>query len=116
MRAVVAFVIVAYAAAWLIALPLWLGDGLASPWFRVVSVAMMAAPTITALVAMLTVDQPRSIPRRLGIWPLKPVGRLLGFLVLAALPSRPPSGSTRRTSSTSPRSASSPRRSCVLRA
>lgn len=96
LRAVVVFVLVAYAVAWLIALPLWLGDGLASPWFPVVSVAIMVAPTIAALVTMLTVDRPRSIPRRLGIWPLRPVGRLLAYLalglvvpmllVLAALP------------------------------
>ncbi|MBF4580111.1 CPBP family intramembrane glutamic endopeptidase [Frigoribacterium sp. VKM Ac-2530] len=93
---VAAFVLISFGLAWLVCLPLWLGDGLASPLLGVCAVAMMATPAIGALLVSRFVDRPVSIPRALGLWPLRPVGRLLGYLglglvvpvviVLAALP------------------------------
>lgn len=90
------FVAVAFALAWLVALPLWLGDGLADPLFPVLSVAMMATPTIAALVVVFGLERPANKARVLGLWPLRPVRRVLGYgvagvlvslaLVLVALP------------------------------
>lgn len=81
-RSVAIFLIIAFGLSWLIALPLWFGEGLASPWFPVVAVGMMATPAIAALIVVLFVEQPEHRARALGLWPLKPVGRLIGYLAL----------------------------------
>ncbi len=96
LRHVVAFTGLAFALAWLVALPLWFGDGLASPWFPVVAVGMMTTPAVAALVVVSFLERPQQRARALGLWPLTPVRRLLGYaalaisvpiaLVLAALP------------------------------
>ncbi|GAA1179363.1 CPBP family glutamic-type intramembrane protease [Nesterenkonia xinjiangensis] len=75
------FIACAYGLAWLVALPLWLGDGLNSPWFMVVTIAMMFTPAVAALVAVL-VERPQKKARALGLVPLQPVGRLLRHLAL----------------------------------
>ncbi|QEW04795.1 CPBP family intramembrane metalloprotease [Microbacterium lushaniae] len=95
-RAVLAFIAIAYGLAWLVALPLWTGDGLASPWFPLVAVAMMTTPGIAALAVVFLIERPRQRARALGLWPMTPVRRLLGYaalgvfvpigLVLVALP------------------------------
>lgn len=82
LRPVGVFVALAVVLAWLVALPLWLGDGLASPWFPVVSIAMMMTPAIAALTVVFFVDPSPRTAATLGIWPLRPVGRLVGFAVL----------------------------------
>ncbi|MBN9607404.1 MAG: CPBP family intramembrane metalloprotease [Actinomycetales bacterium] len=87
--AVGVFTALAVGLAWLVTLPLWLPGadgvrpGLANPWFTLLAVGMMATPTVSALVVMLAMARPRSIPRRLGMWPLRPVPRLLLFSLLA---------------------------------
>ncbi len=96
LRYVMAFTGLAFALAWLVALPLWFGDGLASPWFPVVAVGMMTTPAVAALVVVSFLERPQQRARALGLWPLTPVRRLLGYaalaisvpiaLVLAALP------------------------------
>jgi len=95
-RSVVIFTAIAFVLAWLVALPLWLGDGLATPLFPIIAIAMMATPTIAALIVVFFIDRPARRARTLGLWPLKPVGRLIGYsllgifvpivLALAALP------------------------------
>jgi len=95
-RSIVIFVVIAYALAWLVALPLWFGDGLATPLFPVIAVVIMATPATAALIVVFFVDRPRQKARTLGLWPLKPVRRLIGYaalgivvpivLVLVALP------------------------------
>lgn len=96
LRHVVAFTGLAFTLAWLVALPLWFGDGLASPWFPLVAVVMMMTPAVAALVVVFFLERPQQAARALGLWPLTPVRRLLGYatlaivvsiaLVLAALP------------------------------
>ncbi len=49
--AVVVFIAIAFGLSWLVAWPLWQGDGLKSPLFLPLSVAMMYTPTVAALVA-----------------------------------------------------------------
>ena len=90
------FTALAFGLAWLVALPLWLGDGLATSWFPLVAVAMMMTPALAALVVVLFVERPPRKAQALGLWPLKPVRRLLRYgvlgivvpiaLVLVALP------------------------------
>jgi membrane protease YdiL (CAAX protease family) len=81
-RSIVAFVAIAMTLAWLLALPLWVGDGLASPLFPVIGVATMTTPTVAALIMVFFVDRERQKARRLGLWPLKPVRRLVGYGLL----------------------------------
>ncbi|MFR9728120.1 CPBP family intramembrane glutamic endopeptidase [Saccharopolyspora sp. MS10] len=96
LRGVIAFTVLALGLGWLVALPLWLGEGLASPSFLVVSIATMATPACAALLVVFFVERPRWKARSLGLWPVRPVPRVLGHvllgiavslaLVLAALP------------------------------
>lgn len=82
--AVTVFTVLAVGLAWLIAAPLWLsGEGLANPWFQLIALGMMYTPTIAALVVVLFVARPRSIPRLLGLAPLRPLGRTLGLCAAA---------------------------------
>ena len=83
LRHVVVFTGLAFALAWLVALPLWTGDGLASPWFPLVAVGVMTTPAIAALVVVLLLERPQQPARALGLWPLTPVRRLLGYAALA---------------------------------
>ena len=82
--AVTVFTVLAVGLAWLFAAPLWLsGEGLANPWFQLIALGMMYTPTIAALVVVLFVARPRSIPRLLGLAPLRPLGRTLGLCAAA---------------------------------
>ena len=83
--AVVVFVAVAFVLSWLVALPLWLSDGLSNPNLGWLAVGMMATPTVAALAATFWVVKPAHRARYLGLVPLRPVGRLVRFLVIALL-------------------------------
>ena len=84
------FVAVAVILAWVVCLPLWLsGEGIGNVMLvQVTGMAMMFTPLIAVVVAMLIqrrrTGEPRaSIVRYLGIWPLRPFGRVLGMTALA---------------------------------
>ena len=79
---VVVFVVLALGLAWLVALPLWLGDGLADPAFLPVSLVMMTTPAVAALVVVFVVQRPPHRARALGLWPLGPVRRVIGYVAL----------------------------------
>jgi len=80
---VVLFVALACGLAWLVALPLWLGDGLAEPstWFLLP--VMMLTPALAALVVTFTmrVPAPGERLRFLGVWPLRPARRVVWLMV-----------------------------------
>ena len=76
------FLAIAFGLSWLLALPLWLGDGLADPLFGVIAVAMMFTPAIAAIIVVFVVERPQHKARTLGLWPLKPAGRFIGYLAL----------------------------------
>ena len=76
------FLLIAFGLSWLLALPLWLGDGLADPLFGVIAVAMMFTPAIAAIIVVFVVERPQHKARALGLWPLKPAGRFIGYLAL----------------------------------
>lgn len=76
------YAVIACGLAWLVALPLWLGDGLASPFFLPLVAAMMHTPTAAALIVTCFVVRPAGRARYLGLVPFRPVGRnILLFLL-----------------------------------
>ena len=82
-RSIGLYVLIAYAGMWLVCLPLWLGDGLASPWFLLCAGIGMYTPTLAAvLVAKLVEKQPRML-LNLGIWPVASWRRLLSSVAIA---------------------------------
>lgn len=83
---VTAFVVIAFGLALLIALPLWLsGRGLATPGATFLISGMMYAPAIAALVVAFFIQRPRPrpLPEYLGLWPLRPVKRVIGMTLIA---------------------------------
>ncbi|QEO13348.1 CPBP family intramembrane metalloprotease [Agromyces intestinalis] len=90
--AVAVYVVIAFAGAWLVALPLWTsGEGLRHPLFGLITPAMMFMPALATLIVVLWVKRPASIPRYLGLSPMRPAGRTwlfiaLGFVFFTALP------------------------------
>lgn len=81
-RSIAMFVLISFGLAWLVALPLWFGDGIASPMLPLIAIGMMATPTIAALVMVFFVDRPQRRARALGVWPLRPVNRLIRYSLL----------------------------------
>ena len=79
------FLTIAFGLSWLIALPLWLGDGLASPLFPLIAVAMMLTPAIAALVVVFFVERPERKAAALGLWPLGRPGRFILYLALGLI-------------------------------
>lgn len=87
------FVAVAVILAWLVCLPLWLsGEGLGNVMLvQITGMAMMFTPLIAVVAAMLiqrrrsrrTGEPQASIVRYLGMWPLRPFGRVLWMTALA---------------------------------
>jgi membrane protease YdiL (CAAX protease family) len=84
-RSMFIFLLIAFGLSWLIALPLWLGDGAADPLFRVVALVMMFTPAIAALFVVFVVERPQRKAVALGLWPLKPAGRFIFYLVLGLI-------------------------------
>jgi uncharacterized protein len=85
LRSIGVFIALAFGLSWLVALPLWLGDGLSDPLFLPVSVAVMTTPSLAALAVVFFVEKPGEKAWALGLWPLKPVRRVLGYSALGVL-------------------------------
>ncbi|MBF4634514.1 CPBP family intramembrane metalloprotease [Agreia pratensis] len=82
--AVLSFAAISCGLGWLVQLPIWFsGEGLSDSRFMLTTLAMMYTPTIAALVCVLFIRRPASIPRLLGLSPLRPIGRTLLFCALA---------------------------------
>lgn len=81
-RRILCFVLIAFGLGWLVALPLWLGDGLNDDRLVLVAGAMMFTPAIAALVMVFLMERPRGKAAVLGLWPLKPAKRFWGFMAL----------------------------------
>jgi len=84
-RSMLVFLLISFGLSWLVALPLWLGDGLADPLFGVVAVAMMFTPAIAAIVVVFVIERPQHKATALGLWPLKPAGRFVTYLALGLI-------------------------------
>lgn len=85
--AVIVFTVLACGLAWLVALPLWLGDGLAEPFAGVLLPVMMLTPAVAALIVTFALSTPARGERArfLGLWPLRPARRIVWLLVAAWL-------------------------------
>ncbi|UYO98005.1 CPBP family intramembrane metalloprotease [Microbacterium sp. M28] len=84
LSAIIAYVVLACGLAWLVALPLWLGDGLAHPLAGVLIPVMMFTPAL-AVVLVILVLRPVTKGERLrflGMWPLRPAKRVIWLSVL----------------------------------
>lgn len=84
-KSVAAFLVLAFGLSWLTALPLWLGDGLSSPFFPVIALGMMFTPAMSALLVVFFFERPAHKARALGLLPVKPAGRLIIYLILGLL-------------------------------
>jgi membrane protease YdiL (CAAX protease family) len=87
-RAVIVFVILACALAWLVMLPLWLGGtGLRNPLTGVLLPVMMFTPLVSVLLVVFFVQNPRPRPllEFLGMWPLWPLKRTIWMSVFGIL-------------------------------
>jgi len=85
--AVVSFVVLACGLAWLVALPLWLGDGLAEPTAGLLLPVMMFTPAVAAVIVTFALRVPSAGERVrfLGLWPLRPAKRVVWLMVLGWL-------------------------------
>ena len=81
--AVTVFVAVSFALAWLVALPLWQGDGLAEPISVFLLPVMMFTPAVAVLIVtfVMRVPAPGHRARFLGLWPLRPAKRVIWLMV-----------------------------------
>ncbi|MFD5224851.1 CPBP family intramembrane glutamic endopeptidase [Microbacterium sp. NPDC058342] len=82
--ATIAYLVLAFGLAWVVALPLWLGDGLATPAAALLLPVMMYTPAAAVLIVLFVM---RPIPkgqrlRFLGLWPLRPAKRVIWLSVL----------------------------------
>ena len=80
--AVALYTVLACGLAWAATLPLWLGDGLESPFFTVSLLGMMYTPTIAALVCVFFVVRPSHKARYLGLIPFRPIGKKIALFLL----------------------------------
>lgn len=80
--AVTVYSVLACGLAWLVALPLWLGDGLADPKFPWLVMVMMYTPTVAALVVTFFIVKPKYKTRYLGLTPFKPVVRSIVLILV----------------------------------
>jgi membrane protease YdiL (CAAX protease family) len=81
------FIVLSCGGAWLVALPLWLGgEGLASPMAGALLPLMMYTPALAVTVVLaLRRTRPSTAVRELGLWPLRPVGRVIGMTAAGIL-------------------------------
>lgn len=85
--AVVVFSVLACALAWIVCLPLWLGEGLAEPISALLLPVMMLTPAVAALIVTFAFGAPRRGERArvLGLWPLRPAKRVVWLTVIGWL-------------------------------
>ncbi len=80
--AVTAYAAIAIALGWAVCLPLWFGDGLASPLFGAYALALMFTPTVAALIMTFTTVPKGGRARYLGLLPFRPVARKIWLFLL----------------------------------
>ncbi|MET0955091.1 MAG: CPBP family intramembrane glutamic endopeptidase [Cryobacterium sp.] len=85
--AVVVFVVLACGLAWLVSLPLWFDRGLANPLAALLLPVIMFTPGVAALFVVFVVQRPRPQPiaEYLGLWPLRPLGRIIWMTVFGII-------------------------------
>lgn len=82
-KPVLYFVLLSYALAWLLALPLWLHGGTEHPYFMLIAVTMMGVPAVAATIVSKATDPNAALATSLGLTPWKPMRRTLRYCVFA---------------------------------
>lgn len=82
-RRLVTFLLIAYGGAWLIELPLWLGNGLRTPHAKIYLALMMLAPAAAALVTVKLWPDGRKLVDVLGLRPTRPFRRWWWTMLVA---------------------------------
>ena len=82
-RRLVTFLLIAYGGAWLIELPLWLGNGLRTPHAKIYVALMMLAPAAAALVTVKLWPDGRKLVDVLGLRPTRPFRRWWWTMLVA---------------------------------
>lgn len=85
LRPVLCFVVLTYALAWLLALPLWAGGGLGHPAFMPITLATMWVPGLSAAIVSKFTEPRTNLAAALGLANWKPVRRTLWFCLFATL-------------------------------
>lgn len=80
MKRIAAFAVLALGLAWLVTLPLWLGDVTPGIAQLIVS-GMMFTPALAVVIVALATRQ-KGFWRFVGAWPMVPVGRFIGLCAL----------------------------------
>ncbi len=75
------FVVLSYGLAWLVASPLWSGPGLTDSRLPVLAVLMMATPAVVSVLGW----RPPHAAQLLGLVPLRPRRRTLGYVLVGLL-------------------------------
>src|SRR5699024_221265 len=84
--AVVGFAFISCVLAWGVMLPVWIGGrGPSTPLLGLLMTVMMFTPATGALITIFFLQRPRpeQVARYLGLWPLRPVGKILGLSAAA---------------------------------
>lgn len=75
------FAVLAFGLSWLLALPLWMGDGLRHRFFAPIAVMMMWTPALAALITSRLTAPRTPLVVSLGIAPRRPFGRTARYAV-----------------------------------
>ena len=81
----VLFCVLSMLLAWIVAIPLWLGGGLAHPSFTWIALAMMVTPSIAAVVVASLERKLGGFFADVGMWPLRRPWRFIAAMLLGIL-------------------------------
>lgn len=71
--------------AWIVAMPLWLGGGLAHPSFTWIALAMMITPSIAAVIVASLEGKLGKFFEHVGMWPVRRPWRFITAMLLGIL-------------------------------
>lgn len=81
----VLFCLLSMILAWIVAMPLWLGGGLAHPSFRWIALAMMITPSIAAVIVASLEGKLGKFFEHVGMWPVRRPWRFITAMLLGIL-------------------------------
>jgi membrane protease YdiL (CAAX protease family) len=84
---ILAFICLSFALAWAVALPLWQGAGIESPYLTPIAVVMMFTPALAAFIVGKVTDPRAAMAASLGLSSWRPWRRTLRFSLFAMLAS-----------------------------
>lgn len=82
---VVLFLVLAFGLSWLLAVPLWRGQGLKDPLFLPLTILIMWTPALAAFLATRLTTPRQPLGRSLGLVPWRPLKRTIGYSAFGLL-------------------------------